>query len=281
MLVTLEWAAHKASFLRPNQNNAITILIDLVISLLDGIQFACCLTRRCDIEPFFQGGINSCRQQSASAIENFIFIALMGGVCAMRALTFIQNARTHTINNKMHQDPIRISEFISKVQELVQWCMNFDNERCRTSILTLRNLWLLEWNGTLSGPLPVLQQRTNVSMQFSILIRPLFRSRTHMLHIFTHTHMRLKWKVFDFRSRRVRYKARRLAPLWTQSKTGAFKITDLWLPRRERKTLSFVLLNFQKHFSEERPSGDWFRTWGERILRAEFLLCMQPSHLLN
>jgi hypothetical protein len=98
---------------------------------------------------------------------------------------------------------------------------------------------------------------------------------------YSHTHMRLKWKVFDFRSRRVRYKARRLSPLWTQSKTGAFKITDLWLPRRERKTLSFVLLNFQKHFSEERPSGDWFRTWGERILRAEFLLCMQPSHLLN
>lgn len=61
-------------------------------------------------------------------------------------------------------------------------------------------------------------------------------------HIHTHTcGWNEKFSIFD------RTESER--PLSTQSKTGAFKITDLWLLTRERKTLAFVLLNFQKRTS--------------------------------
>jgi hypothetical protein len=69
----------------------------------------------------------------------------------------------------------------------------------------------VEWNPVGAPPVAAAaHERVDAILNYS---HPsaLFGSRTHisMLHIFTHTDAAEKWKVFDFRSRRVRYKAKR------------------------------------------------------------------------
>lgn len=102
-------SAQSLSFLRPNQNNAITIIIDLVISSLYNLlpPWLCAIG---DIEPFHlsQGGINSCRQQSACDREFYFYCSYGWGVCHAHWLS--QNARTdNKYKIEMRQGP---TEFI-------------------------------------------------------------------------------------------------------------------------------------------------------------------------